>query len=193
MTKEKPRVLIDVDGVLRDFVNSLIRVYRREYPGHEVRPITSRKLHEFFPAGETIYEFWSRRHVKEILEQAPAYPDAVEALHRWKDRFEIVIVTAQDDYGRGPTLVWLGQHDVPTGEIHITGEKHRIPGLALLDDFPANLEAFEKTGRLAVCLDQPWNQEWPGPRVKTVDEFFRYVSTYVGEWEGDLDSDMLLA
>ncbi len=107
---------------------------------------------------------------------APPYPGAIEALRKWEDKSEIVIVTAQPPEFRYPTFAWIGNHAIPTNEVKIIYEKHTVDGIALLDDFPDNLELFAKTNRLAVCLDQPWNQhDWEGPRVKTVDEFFQLV------------------
>ncbi len=173
--ENKPRVLIDLDGVIRDFVGSLVRVYNREFPQHEVLPVTSRRLEKFFPVKEKIYDFFEAGWIEEIMEEAEPYPDAVEALHRWKSEFEIVIVTSQPEASRASTFTWIGRHDIPTREVHISYYKSDIQGIALLDDFSNNLDEFRETGRLAVCLDQPWNRQWSGPRVKTVDQFFRYV------------------
>ena len=188
----RPRVIIDVDGVLRDFISSLKEVYNREFPEHRIKPITSHQLEDFFPIGMDIYEFMDKAHAWEILENAPPYPGAVEALQKWESDFEIVIATAQPSQGRHPTLAWLAKHKVPTNEIHITFDKHTIDGVALLDDFVDNLEKFQATGRLAVCLDQPWNRQWTGPRVSTVEDFFCLVSDHLNK-QADLDEGILLA
>ncbi len=171
----KIRVLVDLDGVVRDFVTGLKTVYQRHFPGHTVQTITSRNLEAFFPIGEKIYRFMDETHADEILTSAPPYPGALEALTRWEQRFHIVVVTAQPPRGRAPTYLWLGKHRVPTSEVHVRADKEAVPGFALLDDFDDNLERFARTGRLAVCLDQPWNQNWKGPRVHSVDAFFRLV------------------
>lgn len=171
----RPRVLIDLDGVVRDFVGSLIRAYKKVYPEHEVKPVNSRRLEDFFPIGTGIYDFIKDGRIDEIMADADAYPGAVEALHRWKEDFEIVVVTAQLPISRAATYMWIGKNDIPANEVHISFHKSELPGFALLDDFIDNLEEFRATGRLAVCLDQPWNKDWDGPRVKNVDEFFRLV------------------
>ncbi len=173
--RKKPRVLIDLDGVVRDFVGSLIRVYKRVYPDHDILPVNSRRLENFFPVGQEIYQFMAPGYIEEIVENADAYPGAVEALQRWESEFDIVIVTAQPEFSRAGTFIWIGRHKVPTNEVHISYYKSEIEGFALLDDFVDNLEEFAATGRLAVCLDQPWNQQWKGPRVKSVQEFFERV------------------
>lgn len=173
--EKKPRVLIDLDGVVRDFVGSLIRVYKKVYPEHDILPVQSRELEKYFPIGEKVYQFMAPGYIEDIMEGAEPYPGAVEALNRWENDFEIVVVTAQPAITRASTYLWIGKHRIPTNEVHISYYKYEIDGIALLDDFVDNLEEFAATGRLAVCLDQPWNQHWKGPRVKSVDEFFRLV------------------
>lgn len=172
---KKTRVLLDLDGVIRDFIKSVESVYKREYPDHVIKEVVSRELHNFFPIGEGINEFIKDKFGEEILLNAPAYPGAVDALRKWQDKFEIVIVTAQPDDWRYSTYSWIGNHRLPVNEVKITYAKHTVDGFALLDDFQENLELFTHTGRLAVCMDQPWNQEWKGERVNTVDEFFELV------------------
>lgn len=188
---KKRTVLIDVDGVLRDFIGSLSEVYRREYPDHAIKTVDSRKLEDFYPIGRGIYEFMDRTFAREILEDAPAFPGAVAALHDWEDTFEIVIASSQPPEGRYPTLSWLGKHRVPANQIHFTFHKHLLDGFALLDDFTDNLDNFAATGRLAVCFDQPWNRHWPGPRVGTVEEFFWLVTDHIRKTE--VDDNILLA
>jgi 5'(3')-deoxyribonucleotidase len=174
---KKTRVLIDLDGVVRDFIGSLVQVYHRVYPDHKVLPVNSRKLEDFFPIGDEIYEFLEKGYIEEIMERATAYDGAVEALAKWKDEFEIVIVSAQPDVIVSSTYLWIGKNQIPTNEVHISYNKSKINGFALLDDFTYNLQEFASTSRLAVCLDQAWNKDWTGPRVKNVDEFFHLVQS----------------
>ncbi len=178
---KKPRVLIDLDGVVRDFIGSLVRAYKRQYPNHEILPINSRRLEDFFPIGPDIYKFTEPGAIEKIIEDAPAYPGALEALSEWNEEFDIVIVSAQPEMSKSSTFVWVGKSGIPTNEVHITYDKSAIDGIALLDDYVDNLQEFEQTNRLAVCLDQPWNQEWNGPRVKSVSEFFQFIYSIIHE------------
>jgi 5'(3')-deoxyribonucleotidase len=172
---EKPRVLVDLDGVIRNFVKGVEDVYAREYPDHAPQKVASRELHKYFPIGEGINEFIGK-FGKEILLNSPPYPGSIETLIKWEEKFEIVIATAQPPEFRYPTFSWIGNHAIPTNEVKIIYEKQTVDGIALLDDFPENLELFAGTNRLAVCMDQPWNQhDWEGARVKTVEEFFQLV------------------
>jgi 5'(3')-deoxyribonucleotidase len=177
--QDLPRVLIDLDGVIRDFVGSLVKVYKNKYPKHDIKPITSRRLEDFFPIGEGIYHFIENGNIQEIMEDAEAYPGTIEILHKWKTKFEIVVATAQPEFSRNSTILWIGKNNIPTNEIHISYNKSSLNGMALLDDFSDNLADFAATGRIAVCLDQAWNLDWKGPRVKTVNEFFIYLQSKI--------------
>jgi 5'(3')-deoxyribonucleotidase len=172
---DKPRVLIDLDGVVRDFIGSLITVYKKIYPSHTILPVNSRRLEDFFPIQSEIYKFMEAGHIEEIMENAPPYPGAVQAMQRWQNEFEIIVVSAQPEISKFSTYIWVGKHQIPTNEVHITYNKSEIEGIALLDDFVDNLEEFAATNRFAVCLDQPWNQSWKGERVKSVEDFFKIV------------------
>lgn len=174
---DKPRVLIDLDGVVRDFIGSLITVYKRTYPSHTILPVNSRRLEDFFPIKSEIYRFMESGYIEEIIENAPPYPGAIQAMQRWQNEFEIIVVSAQPELSKYSTYIWVGKHQIPTNEVHITYNKSEIDGIALLDDFVDNLVEFAATNRLAVCLDQPWNQKWKGERVKLVEDFFKIVYT----------------
>ena len=65
----KPRVLVDLDGVVRDFIGSLIHVYKVIYPDHSILPVTSRRLEDFFPIGEEIYKFMKSGYIEQIMEE----------------------------------------------------------------------------------------------------------------------------
>ena len=178
-SKDKPRILIDLDGVIRDFIKGLKIVYLQKYPNHTVSEIVSRDLENYFPIGKKINDFIFSDYFEEISSESPPYPGSVETLKKWEEMFHIVIVTSQYPHWRYSTFNWIGKHCLPTNEIHISFEKYKIDGYALLDDFTENLEGFANTGRLAVCLDQPWNQEWYGARVQNIDKFFQLIQVNI--------------
>ncbi len=171
---EKPRVLLDLDGVIRDWISGLKIAYRKKYPGHRLKEIDSRELGEFFPIGEEIEEF-IRRNNREIIENAPPYPGAVETLNQWSEKFDLVLVTSQEAWAVKDTLAWLRENPLPVSEVIMTFNKEEVEGVALLDDFIYNLQKFDASGRTAVCMDRPWNREWQGLRVKSLEEYFKLV------------------
>ena len=78
--QNKPRVLVDLDGVVRDFVSSLIKVYKRKHPEHEVLTVNSRKLEDFFPIGPGVYQFMEPGYIEEIIEEAQPYKGAISVI-----------------------------------------------------------------------------------------------------------------
>ena len=172
------KVLIDIDGVLRNYMGYVYRLYRREYPDHEIKPVQSWSMAEYFPIGEDIYDFIFNIHAEEITANAEPFEGAIESIRKHINEFDIAIVSAQNEKGIFGTLEWLAKHKVPVREYHFCFEKEKIPGDALLDDAPHNLEAFAATNRLAVARKQPWNQVWQGPKVDSVEDFFEYVKSY---------------
>jgi 5'(3')-deoxyribonucleotidase len=172
------KVLIDIDGVLRNYMGYVYELYKREYPEHTVKSVESWSMAEYFPIGEEIYEFIFELHAEEITAKAEPFEGAIESLRGHLNEFDIAIVSAQNEKGIYGTLEWLAKHKVPVREYHFCFEKENIDGDALLDDAPHNLEAFAGTGRLAVARKQPWNRGWEGPKVNSVEEFFKYVKDY---------------
>lgn len=172
----KTRVLIDVDGVLRNFDKSVRKCYKEIYPNHKLPDTTeSWSLHKTYPIGQDIYKFVWEDHPFDIFAKAEEYEGSIDSLINWSNRYEIVITTSQPLSSLHPTLIWLGEKMVPTNEIHIVSEKYLVDGKFLLDDAPHNLKSFSKHGKVAVCMDRPWNQEWGGLRVYSIEGFFKLM------------------
>ncbi len=167
-------MLIDLDGVIRDWVTGLILTYKEFYPDHEIKAINSRFIQNSFPIGKEIEQFIKENNEQLIL-NAPPYPDSLESLNYWSKKYDLVIVTSQEDYAIHDTMNWIDRYQLPVKDVVITFNKEKVSGIALLDDFVYNLEKFSENGGLSVCFDQPWNKEWNGLRVKTLYEYFTLI------------------
>lgn len=167
----KKRALLDLDGVIRDYTGAVTKVYLQYYPDHTVKKILSRNLEEYFPVRENIYSFIFD-HFPEITEEMQLYPGIQEVLQKEREQFEIVIVTSQEEWGVEATLSWIERKGLPVDDVIFTFNKESVSGYALLDDWEWNVEMFLQTGRRAYLLEQPWNQSWHGPKVKSVQQFF---------------------
>jgi len=169
------KVLIDVDGVIRDYMGYVYQLYSKHFPDHKIESVKTWSMAEYFPIGEDIYDFVFNRHAEEITANAEPFLGAIESIRAHMDEFDIAIVSAQNEKGTHGTLAWMAKHKVPVREYHFTFEKDKIPGDILLDDAPHNLDAFLATGRPAVAIKQPWNDGWKGDKVDNVAGFFDYV------------------
>lgn len=169
------KVLVDIDGVLRDYMGYVYYLYQKKYPEHNFSKVKTWSMAEYFPIGEDIYTFVFDLHAEEITANAKPIPGAIEALKENMEKFDIALVSAQNEKGMIGTLQWLAKHRVPIREYHFCFDKEKVEGDALLDDGPHNLEAFSETGRLAIARKQPWNDGWKGPKVDSVSDFFQYI------------------
>jgi hypothetical protein len=100
-----------------------------------------------------------------IFRHLEPYPDGVDTL-RELDRagHEIVIITTKPRWARRDTLRWLADHDLPTGEIHITSEKQRVACDVYLDDSPHVVpDLVRHRPEAMVCrFVRPWNSPVEG-------------------------------
>lgn len=155
------RILIDVDGVLADMNSSMLAAIK-EVTGHQFSPgdVTSWDYAEALgitPDEET--RAW------DILDQNlnfPEYPGARDAVRALKLMgLDVVFVTSPS---HTPNWVperqrWLKKRFGDSSLIVHTKHKWLIPGVALVDDKPENVEqwAAEHPDGIGVLWAQPWN------------------------------------
>lgn len=166
------RILIDCDGVLRNFVGSVKRVIIRELPEYKD------ELHRLpgnwdfrswltFWTEEESEDFIFGKHYYDIFAHAEPFPEATEdwpTLKEWasKNNNELVLVSAQRDQTVIPTTFWLADNSFDFKEIHYTKEKWKVGGDVLIDDSPAKLNQFKKksvSSGDAICFKRNWNTE----------------------------------
>lgn len=140
------RILVDVDGVIADFVGSALRVVEqlggKAIGAHEVREWDIENL---LPSAKRQL-FWDRVTAAGFCASLDAYPGSVEAISRLRRRHDVYFVTS--DMATCPTWAherraWLKQHfDVHYRSIVHTHAKYLVSGDALIDDKPEHIEAW---------------------------------------------------
>lgn len=174
---------MDVDGVLRNFAESLVEIYRLHYPKHQVTPIKDWKqyaLEGYFPIGTDIYKFFTEEHPLVIYSQARPYPAVRGQLSDLREKNRIVTVSYQPSkHIEELTMDWLRHYGLlGVSEIFVK-DKSKVKGLDLLvDDCTENLEGVRRaaTTTIPVCMDRPWNQDWTGVRVSSLKEVEYFVT-----------------
>lgn len=175
---------IDLDGVLRDFSLGLHRQYKRIYPDHKRFNVENWDLRISYPDCDDIFKFAFRTYVDEVNLDAPMYQLADVFVARLKLRdHETTLIT------HGYRVVeWLKKNDMhdmfdniiilnPTATL----KKSDIPVDVMLDDNINNLKNFDKHNRTtAVCMDRPWNKEYNGLRVYSLDHFLQLIDSMKG-------------
>ncbi len=182
------RLGIDLDGVVADFNGGWIRRYNAEFRA----AVALDAVRHWDGIPETTHfadmaEFWdwARDHDgASVFRHLDPYPQALDTLRRL-DRVghQIVILTFKPDWAIPDTFAWLAHHRVPTREVHVLDDKHRVPCHVYLDDAPHQLERIS-AGRpdAVVCrFVRPWNRPVPGTQdIASWPEF----ETLVGRISG---------
>lgn len=161
---KRPRVLIDVDGVLADFLAPSLLILER---------LTGRswaqsdfKTWDIFDTVPRAYEkpFFDAVNQLGWCRNIPILPGAQEGVRQLRELAEVYVVTSPMNHV--PTWVheregWLRDHfDIPHHKVVHTSAKYLCVGDALVDDKPANIEAWgkEHPGSLGLLWDQPYNR-----------------------------------
>ena len=183
-------IAIDVDGVVRNFADTLTEVYLEEYPLHRdlVKPITEWELEKFFPIGKHIYNFAFKQKAEEIfLLKAKSYPYVYTALLNLTIAgHKITFLTIQTKKTGKYTESWLElnfpfQHyfkwDLITLVSRSKDKKSNYDFDLYIDDSPDNLQDLYKAKKHIVCMSRPWNSklDLPIKRVNNLFEFGKYM------------------
>ena len=166
---DRPLLLIDVDGVCRNFVPSLVKIYVDTFGEKPVLPIKTYSMNNSFPRVEDPVDFFfkQKENARYVFRESPMIDGCADSIGRISSNFAIEFVTAQFDGNEGHTIHWLKRYGLGGYPIVFSWEKHKIEGDALVDDAPHNLRDFEITGRPGICFTQPYNWDWKGLRVMT--------------------------
>jgi len=187
MLKHTKKIAFDIDGVLRNLMFGLDRVYLCEHPEHahalNENPHVDWDLSKRYPIGIGIYDFLFIEHPYEIFTNAPVFQGALECFNKCRDMTTTGIITSQAETTAQATLYWLAWNGFKPDFIHIVYQDYRSAGrfnyyrnitkkpevdddiYMLIDDHTTNLTQWRAFGRECVCIDRGYNQDWDGARI----------------------------
>lgn len=183
----RKRVLVDVDGVLRDFVGSVIDTVKL-HKGLDAKDRSEWKwriednyenLPDDFDIGKFVFDNGNVTY--NIMSTASPYSGNLDALQQMGDEFLIAIVSSQPNpICQKATVQWLDQYNVEYNSLHFTKDKTIVWGEYLIDDNLDNLRNFEESSehRTSIAIDRPWNQEWLGYRAADISEAHKILLTF---------------
>jgi 5'(3')-deoxyribonucleotidase len=163
------RLGIDLDGVVADFNAAWIGRYNAEFGA--LLPLDAVRHWDGIPDVTHFTDmagFWGwARHQDgaSLFRHLEPYPGALEALNRLERAgHDIVVLTFKPDWAVSDTFAWLGEHRIPTREVHVTEDKHLVACDLYLDDAPHQLERIAAARpRSTTCrFVRPWNRPVPG-------------------------------
>ena len=173
-------ILLDVDGVLRNIADTILKINRELYGGSpylthgDLRPY---HLHEIMPNVKDINGTFFKKHAMEVFRLSPIENIYnINAVNRMYEKNKIFIVTHQYKDNEQYTIDWLRLHNVNYHKIFFTSDKTTVEGDYLVDDSIEHLNAVRiKREVIPIAYAQPWNEKWNGKRIKTLVELERIV------------------
>jgi hypothetical protein len=163
-------ILIDVDGVLADFITASLRVHGQ--PNFEVT-----EWNYFKEMGLSATKFWAGidAHGAAFWADIEPYP--------WKDHllqmaqgvapFTLATSPSLNPLCAAGKIQWMRKHIEESFHDYMIGTRKQLmarPDVLLIDDSDANVARFMDAGGQAVLFPQPWNEnrDLVGDRLKVV-------------------------
>lgn len=190
----KPRVLLDCDGVICDFLTPAFTILNRlSGLSHQVSELTEWDIFSLYPR-EHEDAFYEEVTQPGFCVGLPILDGAQEFVERLHDVAEVFVVTANlNAKTKGPRPPWhqtwaherdhwLQQHfNIQTDHIVHTSAKYLCVGDVLIDDRPSNIESWESAhwpkGR-GLLWDTPYNRaDRKLLRVQTANQALIHIKT----------------
>lgn len=167
---------IDVDGVLRNNLSTMVDLYNKNFDDNKtVDDITDFMTEVSFPkiesvTGQTASSWFFQKHSKEIFEDAESYPNIKEDIETLQEFGKVIIVTYQKTFlNKRQTLDWLEKNGINPDGICFLKDKSFIHADYFIDDNDWNLvTAHSKCG---VLITAPYNAQID------MDEFWEECKT----------------
>ena len=193
---------VDLDGVVFDYEQAM-RLFVSQTRGIDPSELPVMTSWSFANSGwpfETDDEFLET-HAQAVVEGGlfltmRPYPQVSEALWRLSDAgIHIRITTARltkngtHAAAIADTVRSLDNHNIPFRDLLFTKFKdHALSGVAAdaparvlhIDDSPSQLAALQAAGVPTIVMDQPYNQDVPGPRARSWAEVEQLVCERAG-------------
>ena len=182
------KIGIDVDGVLRDFCDGLLKVVKEHYPeyikkhpdygppywsnnpsGQEILEITDWKLaNNFNCEKKDLQEIYWYKYADKIMGNGIPIYGAIEQMYNlfeWADKnnHSVVCVTSQKPHARYYTLSWLGKYGLNFDTVYFRKgwKKWMVDVDYLVDDSPNNFDNWVRGRGMQegfILMDRPYNQ-----------------------------------
>jgi len=123
------------------------------------------------PRIKNTYDFYVK-NAQRIFEFGAVEDGTRELIEKLKRReCHIALVSHQFRGAEHYSTKWLERNDIYYDSLHFTKDKNLVNTDVLLDDCPANLIRHKNP----VCMNQPWNQEYKGKRIRKLEELLDII------------------
>lgn len=164
------RILLDVDGVIADFVGAICYELDNRYVPEDFKEPSM--LEAMSPWDQNRFEQLSR--MEGLCESIEPYDDAKSFVEELHELGEVYAVTKP---WKARTWAWERMNwledrfGIQRDRIIFTGQKHLVRGDVLIEDNAENLNSWHlhTDGGIALLLDRPWNRSFPCAGISAKD------------------------
>lgn len=153
------KIAIDIDGVLADQVEAVLKVIEKKY-GLKYLKSDVNRAHWTFSGREIWSEIASLLADTEYTLSIPLIEGSQKGIEQLADH-DMCVVTARRPNAEKATKQWLNTHFPCLMEYYQarTGMKHNIPSDVLIDDLDMNIVEFVKSdpNRRGILFVHPWS------------------------------------
>jgi 5'(3')-deoxyribonucleotidase len=166
---DKPIILLDMDGVIVDFIGGIIRSHDLK-----ITPDDWSSFHWYRSTGMTDAEFWKPTYHVGWWHQLDEYQWSRNLFEDLRHDHRVIFCTASSQNANTPSekVRWLRAHDYLTREsqdFQIGRNKwlNAKSGAILIDDCDEYVQEYRDAGGKAVLFPQPWNdnREYTDDRI----------------------------
>jgi uncharacterized HAD superfamily protein len=154
---------VDVDGVLRDIITPVIKVYKKEYDYECIvthNTFYKWRLYDNLPKITNDVAFF-KKYSDYIFGSGQYYVQRKDLIKKLiKLGHKVIIVTNQIQGLESLTLDWLNKNSIHYDSIYFVKEnkdKFLIKMNYIIDDNLETINMAEKYGVKAICISQAWN------------------------------------
>lgn len=178
-------IRIDIDGVLRNFIDSIYFTLKEKHPKKcpEEKPIiTSWDFSKEYPKfnRKKLFNLVFNTYAKEIFyENAKPYADSKSLIYQIRKKFpnlKIILRTHQNKNTVKYTDMWLNKYQIPHDGVFYSDSKinkNLIKNSILIDDKPENIKAI----RYGILVTRNWNKSGNFMmRTHNVNDIINYIS-----------------
>lgn len=175
------RILLDLDGVLVDFMEGATKLHRKVYDGHPHNPATQteQKPWDIEPLfGMSAPEVWEPMGFEfwRDLKPLPHMKDLVAALESEFGEEHICLLTSpiRTDGCIDGKMAWIRQHLPQYKRRFLVGPAKEFcssPRHALVDDHEGNEVKFRESGGHVFLVPAPWNRRFKEEPVAAIKKW----------------------
>lgn len=157
--------LLDMDGVLADFVGAMVKAHGKEDPYKNGKHKGNFSMEEAWKM--PLETFWKPANFVDFwasMKKTPEADDLVSFVEKKFGKENVAILTTQSEHPSSVIgkIKWIdSNYPQFNRRLILTAAKDFLahPENTLIDDKTENVDNFIKSGGLAVLMPRPWNRE----------------------------------